>query len=102
MQQPGWLDKYKQTSLCFAHELLNLVDEARSDLLLITCPVLLIALRHDQVVSAKNARRILAVLRSSDTELFWVERSGHMITLDYDKELVFQRAVDFIKRRTLS
>lgn len=90
---------YKQASLRSAHELLKLVDEVRPDLPLITCPALLIASRHDRVVSAKNASRILAAISSSDKELFWVERSNHMITLDHDKELVFRKAANFIKEK---
>lgn len=92
--------KYLESCLVrSAHELLKLVDEVRPDLPLVTCPVLIIASRHDRVVSAKNAHRILAALSSTEKELFWVERSNHMITLDYDKELVFQRAVEFIHEK---
>ena len=61
--------------------------------------VLLIASRLDSTVGVKNAPRILAALGSADKELFWVERSDHMVTLDYDKELVFQRAADFIREK---
>jgi carboxylesterase len=90
---------YRQASLPSAHQLIKLVDEVRHELPLVTCPVLLIASRLDSTVGVKNAPRILAALGSTDKELFWVERSDHMVTLDYDKELVFQRAADFIREK---
>lgn len=90
---------YRQASLPSAHQLIKLVDEVRHELPLVTCPVLLIASRLDSTVGVKNGPRILAALGSADKELFWVGRSDHMITLDYDKEPVFQRAADFIREK---
>ncbi len=106
MDRPGIRDltvaevNYRWASLPSVHELLNLIDEVRPELPLVTCPVLLITSRHDRVVNAKNVPCILVALGSSDKELIWVERSDHGITLDYDKELVLQRAADFIKAKT--
>lgn len=91
---------YRQLSLPSVHQMSKLTALARTGLPLVTCPVLLIASRLDSIVSAKNAPRILAALGSADKELFWVERSDHSITLDYDKELVFQRTADFIRAKT--
>ncbi len=92
---------YPRISLSSAYQLTRLVALVRQDLPRVTCPVLVIASSRDQVVSAKNAPRILAALASTDKELFWVERSGHMVTLDYDRELVFQQAVAFIEKKAL-
>lgn len=46
--RPGKEVNYKQTSLRSTHELVKLVDEVRSNLPLITCLALLMALRHDR------------------------------------------------------
>jgi len=88
---------YRQISLASTHQLIRLVDKAREGLPRVSCPVLLIASRYDSVVSAAHAPRILEALGSADKELIWVERSDHMITLDYDKEQVFQRSAEFIR-----
>lgn len=90
---------YSQISLASAHQLIRLIDRAREELPRVSCPVLLIASRNDSVVSAAHAPRILDTLGSADKELIWVERSNHMITLDYDKELVFKRSADFIREK---
>ncbi len=90
---------YRQFSLPAVHQLIRLVNQVRPELPLITCPALVIASRHDLAVGAGNAPRILKALGSKEKELFWVENSGHMITLDYDRDLVFQRAEDFIRGR---
>ena len=89
---------YRQFSLPAVHQLIRLVNEVRPELPFITCPALVIASRRDLVVRAGNAPRILNALGSKKKELFWVENSGHMITLDYDRDQVFQRAENFIKK----
>ncbi|NMD43258.1 MAG: alpha/beta fold hydrolase, partial [Firmicutes bacterium] len=106
LNRPGTKDRsvvetgYQQISLSAAQEFIKLVDNIRNGLPLITCPVLLIASRLDSTAGVRGAPRLLADLGSADKDLFWVERSGHMVTLDHDKELVFQRTADFIEEKT--
>ena len=90
---------YNQISLPAAQQLFKLIDLVRPDLSLVKCPVLLIASRLDRAVGAGNGLRIFKALGTGEKEIFWVERSGHMVTLDYDKELVFQRIVKFIREK---
>jgi carboxylesterase len=35
---------------------------------------------------------------STDKELVWLENSYHVATLDYDKQLIIERCVEFINR----
>ncbi len=93
---------YHQISLPAAHQLFELIDLVKTGLPEVTCPVLIISSLLDRAVAPQNASRLLAALGSKDKELFWVKRSGHMVTLDYDKRAVFQRAVSFIRSHVSS
>ena len=82
--------------------LLSLADAAAEtvdDLAKITCPVLLMTSPQDHVVDPHNSD-IVAERVSGPVERITLERSYHVATLDYDKELIFERAVEFAGRVT--
>jgi carboxylesterase len=63
----------------------------------VKCPVLIITSREDHVVNPDNAARIVAGVGSNRAELVWLENSYHVATIDHDKALIAQLAIDFIK-----
>ena len=60
---------------------------SRHDLGRITCPVLIMTCPHDHVVEPVNVR-LLAAAVAGPVERVRLERSYHVATLDYDRELV--------------
>jgi carboxylesterase len=81
-------------------EMYDLMRRTRSELRMIYCPLLLIFARHDRVVSIKNADYIWPRVRSVHKEKLILDRGGHVITEDLDKELAFQKIGDFIAEHT--
>jgi carboxylesterase len=79
-------------------ELRDLLNEMRAALPKVSVPVLLIHSRQDPGVLPHNAEQILAQLGSQDKHLLWVENSGHVITREPEKQVVFKAAEDFIRR----
>jgi carboxylesterase len=82
--------------------LLSLADagaEAVDDLAKIACPVLVMTSTQDHVVDPHNSD-IVADGVSGPVERLTLERSYHVATLDYDKDLVFERTVEFARRVT--
>jgi carboxylesterase len=82
--------------------LLSLADAAAdtiADLPKVACPVLLMTSAQDHVVDPHNSD-IVAEGVSGPVERITLERSYHVATLDYDKDLIFERAVDFAGRVT--
>lgn len=77
-------------------ELRDLLVEMRSGLAKINCPVLLIQSRMDGVVSPDNMERIYQELSTPDKAMVWVEKSGHVITRDQERQRVFEAAEEFI------
>lgn len=63
----------------------------------ITCPVLILTSPQDHVVPPENSD-VLAAAVSGPVERITLERSYHVATQDYDKDLVERSAVDFVDR----
>jgi carboxylesterase len=74
-------------------------DEFRDDMGKIACPVLIMTSPQDHVVEPANSD-LLAEAVSGPVERVTLERSYHVATLDYDKDLVTERAVAFARRVT--
>ena len=56
--------------------------------------------RNDHTARPFNARLVYDSISSSDKQLIWCERSFHVITLDYDRDLVFEKTFEFIKEHS--
>jgi carboxylesterase len=65
----------------------------------ITCPVLIITSTNDHVVPPVSSD-ILAAKVSGPVERVVLDRSFHVATLDYDKEEIERRAVEFARKVT--
>jgi carboxylesterase len=79
-------------------QLRDLLKEMRGALPKISVPALVIHSKQDSGVPPHNAEKILAALGSRDKNLLWVEDSGHVITREPDRFIVFKAVDDFIKR----
>ena len=90
---------YEATPLAPLLSLAAAADEFRDDLARIACPLLLMNSPQDHVVEPVNSD-ILAEGVSGPVERVTLERSYHVATLDYDKELIEVRAIDFARKVT--
>lgn len=80
--------------------MLNTLKRARASLPQIDVPILIMHGRNDHTVLPFNAEVIHDSVASKDKELVWMERSYHVLTLDYDREDVFERTLRFIARHS--
>ncbi len=71
------------------YELWRLSTLARESLARITVPTLLIQSRNDPRVAPGVATRAYAALGAVRKKLVWTEGGGHIITVDYGRERVF-------------
>ena len=79
-------------------ELGHLMDEVHASLPKIKVPVLLIHTRDDHPLICESMEKIYARLGSADKRRLWIEGSGHTITEEPRRELVFEAVADFIAR----
>jgi len=89
---------YDRMPLAAVNQLLRLAGEVRAGLSRVEAPVALIFSRLDPTVPVRNAELLLRSLPPGDRELHWLERSGHVLPVDFEQAVVAQRVVEFLAR----
>lgn len=79
-------------------ELSYLIDEVKEKVDKISAPTLVIHSKDDKYVLPQNAKMIFEKLTTKEKELIYIEKAGHVITRDGDKEFVFNKIAEFIKK----
>ncbi len=87
---------YRAFTLRLLGELVALSDRAWAALPSVTTPTLILQSRADNRIAAHIAEDAMARLGSRDVRLEWVERCGHIITVDYGRERVFEQVAEWI------
>lgn len=85
--------------LAAVNELVRLQAAVVTDLARVAAPILVAHGRHDRTALPRDAARIHAEVGSREKELFYLERSGHVATVDYDGPALALAAADFLARR---
>lgn len=91
-------ESYGYVPLKCVSSLLQLLAHVKNDLQDVTVPVLLMQSRNDNTVHPPNVHLIHGLLGSRDKTVIEVDRSYHVLTVDYDKELVREKTYEFIRR----
>ncbi|MBO3803036.1 MAG: alpha/beta fold hydrolase [Candidatus Brockarchaeota archaeon] len=89
--------RYDKIALPCVAELLDLIREVRKGLGSIRQPMLIAQARKDRVVPPGNADYIFGKVSSSAKRVLWLENSGHVATMDFDKLILFKEAAGFFK-----
>jgi carboxylesterase len=79
--------------------MLQVCERAKRTLPQVTSPILVMHGLQDHTVHPSNASYIYDNVGSADKELLWLQRSYHVVTLDFDRDLVADRTLRFIKER---
>lgn len=79
-------------------EVRDLLRVMRQGLSKINAPALLVYSKDDKTIQVKerHAEQIFAGLGSQRKEIVWLETSGHVITRDVSREIVFQAVGEFV------
>ncbi len=78
-------------------EAAKLAKQMQEGLSKINIPILLIQSREDKVIEPNALDLLSERLTSTRAETLWLEKSGHVITLDVEHEIVYERVGQFIK-----
>jgi carboxylesterase len=92
-------DAYLGSPIEAARSMFEAIAALQDDLPKISCPVLIMTSLVDHVV-LPEASDLLAEKVSGPVERLTLERSFHVATLDHDKDLIGERAVDFARKVT--
>lgn len=90
---------YSHTPLRAVREILALQREVRRLLPRLHQPLLVMQGRHDRTVRGASAHAVIDGVASVDKELVWLEGSGHIVSVDADRDDVFALTARFIAAR---
>ena len=79
------------------YELKKLMDHLREDLPYVTAPALVVQGRRDSMVPPPNGDLVYRSLGSPVKHLLYLDRSDHVIPMDLDREILFEKAFKFIR-----
>jgi carboxylesterase len=87
---------YSSTPLAAAASLMDGLEGVAEDLTTISCPVLVLTSRQDHVVTTDNSE-LVADRVAGTVEHFWLERSYHVATLDFDADVIEAETIRFLE-----
>jgi carboxylesterase len=91
---------YERFPTSAGHQMLRFIKTARRALPQVSCPLLVMHSHNDHTVHPDNALEIHRRAASTDKKLVWVDDSYHVITLDVDRQRVFESTYEFIRDRS--
>jgi carboxylesterase len=95
-------DHYDRDPLCGAHELYKLIKAARKNFSAFQIPALFLQSAVDNVVPPEVSRYIYDRIPSKDKKIIILKNSYHVATMDYDKTLIVEKSVEFMKKILLA
>lgn len=87
---------YDVTPLSSLSSLLNLIKHVDALLPSVTVPTLVIQSRKEHTVEPESAQYIYDKLGSTEKQLVWLNKSGHIVTLDIERDTVFEMIGQFL------
>lgn len=87
---------YPVIPLSTVYELYKASKMIKKNLAKITQPILIIHSKGDKSVSIENAKAIYNGVSSTEKKILLLEKSGHVVTKDVEKEKVFEAVADFV------
>lgn len=79
-----------------------LLSEFRAALSGVKVPVLLIHSHTDQGVLPENMNNIYDALGSNEKSMLWLDDSGHVITREPERDVVFRAVAEFIEQHAVN
>ncbi|MES1040382.1 MULTISPECIES: alpha/beta hydrolase [Peribacillus] len=75
----------------------ELITDVREHVDLIYAPTFVVQGRHDDVINPKSADIIMNAIESPVKKIKWYEESGHVITLDKEKDQLHEDVLEFLE-----
>lgn len=95
---PAANKSYRKMPLLSIHELVTIIDKTKGCIDEVTAPVLIMHSRDDHTAAPKSAEYIYEHVKSSQKRILWLNKSGHMLPLKGERDLVFSEAAAFLQQ----
>ena len=96
--EPKYLVAYNQMPLLSIHQLFELVAETKNSLPKFNNKILIMQSKKDHTIKVNSAKCLYQNIASTEKKIVWLEESGHVITLDKERDIVFKEALRFIEK----
>lgn len=87
---------YKQVPLASMASALKLIKIAKKEIKRINIPTLIIHSKKDNTTKPESSQFIYDNLRIMEKRIIYIQNSGHVIILDFDKKRIFKEICNFI------
>ncbi|WP_416151880.1 alpha/beta hydrolase [Salipaludibacillus sp. HK11] len=91
------MDRFKETPMTTLTALQELNEEVRKNLDMIYTPTFVVQARQDQMINTDSANMIHDEVESDHKKLKWFEESGHVITLDKERDQLHEDVYAFLE-----
>ncbi len=92
------IEAIKAQGMASLPQLQQLIQDVRQMIDLLYAPILIIQSRNDKVINPDSANIIYESVESLDKTLSWYEASGHVITLDKERDQLHEEVLTFLNR----
>lgn len=91
------IEEIRKQGMPSLSELQKLISDVRGDINLLYSPVLVVQSKNDEIIDPQSAHIIYNEVESLNKELIWFEKSGHVITLDQEKNELHEVIYKFLE-----
>lgn len=91
---------YRFTTPRLLFELAGIVERARAAAPRVVAPTLVVQSRQDPRIPPEAAERAFALFTARERRLVWTEGNGHVISVDYGRQVVFAAVADWLASHT--
>jgi carboxylesterase len=99
-EAPKRIFSYRRVPTVFGVQFTKLLRETRQTLSQVNIPLFLMQGVHDHTIPKESAQYFFDHVGSVDKEILWLPNSGHAITVDSEREIVWEKAYQFIVRHS--
>lgn len=92
------MDEYQQTPMKTLKALQGLISDVRNNVDMIYSPTFVVQARHDHMINTESANIIYNEVETTLKEIKWYEQSGHVITLDKERDQLHEDIYQFLER----
>jgi carboxylesterase len=89
---------YDRTPTAGTHEMIKLTKVIIENLGKVHQPQLIFKSKEDHVIPLKNVQFTLDRISSKEKDVIWLENSYHVATMDFDKDLICEKSLEFTKK----
>lgn len=93
---PQYSVGYTATPLSSLSSLLDLIQHVDTLLPTINAPLLIVQGHRDHTVEPRSADYLYDKIASKEKSVIWLEKSGHLVTIDIEREHVFRKITEFL------